>query len=91
MDHGRPSKQNGESFLREMPVVRQDFGDALLPHRLHRNAVGQAVSLVGAGLVEGKTVKEGLMGLRADDDAGVGQNPFGIAGGSLAASCGPGR
>ncbi len=65
-----------------MIIMRQDFGDAVLPHRLHRNAISQAISLVGACLVEGKTVKEGLMRLRARNDARVGQNPLGIAGGS---------
>ncbi len=65
-----------------MIIMRQNFGDAVLPHRLHRNAISQAISLVGACLVEAKTVKEGLMGLRAHDDARVGQNPLGIAGGS---------
>ena len=67
----------------EMIIMRQDFADALLPHCFHRNTIGEAISLIGAGFVEGKTVEERLMGLRADDDAGIAQNPSGIAGGSL--------
>ena len=50
---GAPLEQDGKPFLCEMVIMGQDFGDALLPHRLHRNAIGQAVSLVRAGLVEG--------------------------------------
>ncbi len=52
-----PSEQNGESFLREMPVMRQDAGDAFLPHCFHPYAVGEAVLLVRAGLVQ----REALM------------------------------
>jgi hypothetical protein len=57
-----------------VPVVRQDFRDSLVPHRSHRNAVGQAVALVGARLVEGEAFKEGLMGLRSDRDIGIAQD-----------------
>ena len=76
-------QQDSKAFLHEMIVMRQDFADAFGPHRLHRDAIRQAVTLVWAGFVEGETIQEGLMRLRADDDAGVAQNPFGIADGSL--------
>ncbi len=66
-----PSKQDGESFLHEMTIVRQDLGDAFLSHRLHRNAVGQAVFLIGAGFVEAITSHKRLMGLWAHENAGV--------------------
>src|SRR5258708_1590137 len=49
--HANP-EQCAESFLLEMPVVGQSFGDALAPHSLHRNAIRQAVTLVGPGGVE---------------------------------------
>jgi hypothetical protein len=51
------SQQQGETLLPEMMIKRQDFGDGFLTHGLHRDAVGQAVFLVRAGLVESKAVK----------------------------------
>ena len=51
--------------------MRQDFTDAILPHRLHRNAVGQAVSLVGTSLVEGQAGKERLVRLRMNRDGRI--------------------
>ena len=43
----RIPKQRPESFLLEMPVVRQNLRQSFLPHRLHRYAIDQAVPLVG--------------------------------------------
>ena len=37
----RLSQHDGKALLREMIIMRQDFGDAVLPHGAHRNAVGQ--------------------------------------------------
>ena len=65
-------EQFDKPFLREMFVMGQDFGDALLPHRLHRNAVGQAVFLVRAGFVEVQAGKECLAGLRVNRDGRIG-------------------
>jgi hypothetical protein len=64
-------KQDVESFLCEMIVMRQDFADAILPHRLDRKTVGQAVSLVGACLVEGQAGKEGLVRLQVNRDGRI--------------------
>jgi hypothetical protein len=41
-----------------MIVTRQDVADALGAHRLHENAIGEAIALVEAGFVEGQAVKE---------------------------------
>lgn len=49
-------------------IVRENFGDAFMLHRLHRNAVGQAVLFVGAGFVKRQTREEGVAGLRMDCD-----------------------
>jgi hypothetical protein len=57
---GCSSQQDGESFLREMLVMGKNFGDAILSHRLHRNAIGRAVTLVGPGVVKSQASEEGL-------------------------------
>ncbi len=38
--------QNPKPFLREMMIVRQNFGDVLIAHRVHRNAIYEAVFFV---------------------------------------------
>jgi hypothetical protein len=53
-----PLEQFGKPFLREMIIMRQDFGNAFPMHHQHRDAVGQAVALVGAGFVEGQAGQE---------------------------------
>ena len=53
------SKQEGETFLGEVVVVGQDFGDALLVHDSHRNTVGEAVFLVQPGFVKGEAREKG--------------------------------
>ena len=58
-------------LLSEMIIMGQDFADAFLPHRIYRNAVNQAIALVGAGFVEGKASKESLAGLRVYRDGGL--------------------
>ncbi len=57
-------EQNGKAFLLKMIIIRQNFVDTLLPHGFHRNAVGQAVMLVGPGIIKSKASEEGLPGLR---------------------------
>jgi hypothetical protein len=59
-----------------MPVVRQYLRDPLVPHRLHGDAVGQAIPLIGAGLVQGQSGEEGLVRLLPDEDVGVGLDAF---------------
>ncbi|MGA2740598.1 MAG: hypothetical protein ABSG65_24575 [Bryobacteraceae bacterium] len=36
-----------KSFLLEVPIIGERFGQAFPPHRLHGNAIGQAVTFVG--------------------------------------------
>jgi hypothetical protein len=45
------AKQGVEAFLLKVPVVRQHMGQSFLPHRLHRNAICQAVPFVRSGLI----------------------------------------
>ena len=66
------SEQRDESFLSEVVIVRQDFGDAFPPHRLHRDGVGQAVPFIRAGFVEGQAGEERPAGLRANRDGRIG-------------------
>src|SRR5262249_4478713 len=63
-DNACHSEQNGEAFLREVVVVGEDFGDAPVAHRLHGDAIGQAVALVRALLVERQSGEEGSPRLR---------------------------
>jgi hypothetical protein len=46
-------QEKGKTFLSKMIVVREYLGDAVLAHGFHRDAVGEAVLLVGAGFVKG--------------------------------------
>ena len=68
--------QDDKPFLRKMIIMRQDFGDTLLPHDLHRNAVGQALTLIRTGLVQGQAVKERLASLRPHTNQRIGQGIF---------------
>jgi hypothetical protein len=72
----RVSAQDGKSFLCEMPIMRQDLGDAPAPHRFHRNAVRQTISFVEARFVEAKTVEKRLAGLWLHDYQRIGQSVF---------------
>jgi hypothetical protein len=49
----RPSQQDVETFLSEVRVMSKHIGDSALPHDIHRNAVGEAVGLVGPRFVKG--------------------------------------
>jgi hypothetical protein len=46
------AEQNRETFLAEVVVVGENLRDALVSHRVHRDAVDQAVGFVGALLVQ---------------------------------------
>ena len=54
---GISEQKSAETFLLKMPVVSQYAGQALAPHSLHGNAIGQTVALVRAGTVQ---IKPGL-------------------------------
>ncbi len=58
------AEEGSEPFLFEMAVVCEHFVQPFSPHRLHRNAVGQAVSFVGTCTVEPKAGQERLAALR---------------------------
>src|SRR5258706_16411606 len=64
-------KQDRESFLAEMTIARQDFPDAQSSQSDHRATVGQAVLLVGPGLVEGQGGVEIDRRLRKHADRGI--------------------
>jgi hypothetical protein len=78
------SQQDSKAFLAEMPVMRENFGDAFLTHCLHRHAVGQAVFLVRAGLIQGKTILKPLPGLRQHGNRWIGKNAVRLQGGDSA-------
>lgn len=70
------SKQDDEPFLREMAIVGQNLANPRLPHSLHRDAVRQAVSLVGPGFAEGQALQKRLVGLGANRNVRVAQGAF---------------
>ena len=51
-------EQKRETFLAEMVVVRENFGDLVLAHRFHRNAIGEAVFLVRSRFVKLQPAKK---------------------------------
>ncbi len=51
-------KQDMKTFLREVVIVGQDFRQPFAAHHLHGDAIGEAVFLVGARLVQGQPVKK---------------------------------
>ena len=57
-----------------MPVIRQGHSKALPPHRLHRNAIGQAAALVNAVIVELEPIEKRFPVLRDHLDRRVLQN-----------------
>lgn len=50
---GVSRKQDVKPFLGEMMVVGEYVREALTTHDMHREAICQAISLVGAGFVQG--------------------------------------
>jgi len=59
-----------------MVVVRKHLGNAKLAHGGLRDAIRQAIALVGAGFVKSKAVEEGLVGLLDHRDERIGKNAF---------------
>lgn len=59
-EEGRGHQGRMMDPLDEMHVPCQDLGQTLPTHRLYRDAVGQAVTLVEAGLVQREAVQESL-------------------------------
>ena len=53
---GVSRKGDLEAHLREVTVVGQAFDEAVAAHDLHGDAVGEAICLVEAGLIEGNAV-----------------------------------
>lgn len=57
-------EQRPESFLFKVPVVREDVAQTFPPHRLHRNAIRQAITFIRAAVVERQALREGTPALR---------------------------
>jgi len=51
-------KQHAKTFLRKVPVVGEYVRETFTAHHVHRNAIGEAVFLVGSGFVEGQAIQE---------------------------------
>jgi len=52
-----------KAFLSEMMIVRQYFRDSFSSHNVHRDAVRQAIFLIGTPLVKCQAAFKGFMGL----------------------------
>lgn len=46
------AEQRAKAFFLEGAVIGEGFGQTLAAHGLHRNAIDQAIALVGAGSIE---------------------------------------
>jgi hypothetical protein len=83
---GRPqiAEQRTEAFLLKMPVVGENFGQPFLAHRLHRNAICQAVAFVRPRSVESHAGEKRGPALRNHTDAGIIENALSICKGFAA-------
>ena len=64
-------KQRFEAFLLEMAIISEDFLDFVSANRLHGDAVGEAVFLVGALDVQIKATEKRFASLAQDGDRRV--------------------
>src|ERR1017187_9877653 len=78
------AEQRPETFLLKMAVVRENFGQPILAHRLHRNAIRQAVAFVGPRSVESHAGEKRGPALRNNTDARILENTLGICEGFVA-------
>jgi hypothetical protein len=69
------SHQDTKSLLLEMPIRSQNLGERHFLHSLHSNAVGQAIILVAAPLVEVESFEESFPGLGHDSDVRMLEKP----------------
>ena len=51
-------QEDVKNFLGEMVVVGEHFCNTLASHRLHGDAIGQAIFLVRAGFVKGQSIEK---------------------------------
>src|ERR1700733_3599557 len=58
------AEQRTKPFLFKMPIIGEDFTQSFLAHRLHRNAINQAVSFVGPRSVKSHAGKKRIPALR---------------------------
>ena len=72
------SEQHGEAFLPEVIVMSQYVADAALAHRMHRNTISQAITLVGSCFVKSETGHECFVALRRHLDIGAAENSLSL-------------
>lgn len=61
--------------------MRQYVGDASLAHRMHRDTIRQAITLVGSCFVKGETGHKCFVALWRHFDIRAAENSFGLADG----------
>ncbi len=71
-----------------MPVVGRNLNQPFVAHRLHRNAIDQAVPFVGTGPVQFQACKEGFPALRNNQN-GEALDRIGDVSASLGPDAGP--
>ena len=78
------AEQSAKTLLLEVLVIGERFGQALPAHRLHGNAIDQAVPLVGPLAVKIEAGQKRSAALRDHPDNGVGENALYAGGGPTA-------
>lgn len=68
------SEQDDETFLREVVVVRENFGDAACAQLIHRDAIGQAITFVEAIFVKVQPCQKVLLRYDHNLDARISEN-----------------
>lgn len=68
--YGSVAKEGAKSFLLEMPIIGEGFGQAFAPHRRHRNAIDQTVSFIRPRGVKLQSSTEGFAALWDDLNCG---------------------
>lgn len=73
------AEQGPETFLLEMTVIRERLGQPFPAHRLHGDAIGEAVALIGTLRVEIEPGQKGGSALGDDMTTGLARSPRTLA------------
>ncbi len=77
------AEQHLEPFLLKVSIIGENVGQSFVAHRLHRNAISQAVAFIGAGFVQREAGEKIFRDVGSDPDRWEGQSAANV-GGSLA-------
>jgi hypothetical protein len=57
-------EEEGETFPREVTIMREHFSDVPSTHRVHGDAVGKAIAFIASIPIQGKAAQERFSRLR---------------------------